>query len=98
VLKKAPCRKQRLNNAFKEISLFVFVELGRIKKPQKQAYIIGRMLCMLVNACKDKPISENFYQWSAVQHFINHNINKFTQEVMCIKTKVNDHLEELNGE
>lgn len=44
-----------MNNSFKEINLQVFVEFGRIKKPQKVALVAGRMICYLVNSLRDKP-------------------------------------------
>lgn len=36
------------------------------------------MLCLLVNAFKEKPIDYDFDTWFKIQAFINHNINKFT--------------------
>jgi hypothetical protein len=54
------------------------VELSRIKKPQKFAFIAGKMLCMLVNALRDKPLRETFDQWTSILNFIaSGGVNKF---------------------
>lgn len=80
--------KQRLINSFKEINIHIFVEFGRIKKPQKIAFIIGRMLCLLANGMREKPLKDDFTQWSSIQAFISASVNKFSQEVLNIKNRV----------
>lgn len=81
-------KKKIMYNSFKEINLHMFVEIGRIKKPQKLAFITTRMICVLVNQMRDRPVNEDFLSWPSIQHFINQNVNKFTQEVMQMKHKL----------
>ena len=40
--------------AFADINIGVFVEIARIKKPQKAAFQAGRMVALLVSAFRDK--------------------------------------------
>jgi len=54
------------------------------------------MLCQLVNILRDKSTSEEFNQWPTIQSFINHNVNKFTQEVLSLKTKLIEGKDEFN--
>ena len=78
VYKKPQSKRAKLIKSFKEINLQVFVELGRIKKPSKHAFIAGKMICLIVNIMREKPILDEFDNWPAIQAFINHNVNKFT--------------------
>ncbi|CDW85880.1 UNKNOWN [Stylonychia lemnae] len=89
-IRKQQSKKQKLNASFKEINLGVFVEIGRIKKPSKQAQQTLKMFCQLVNALRDRPLSEDFSNWQNVQYLINQNVNKFTQEVLSIKSRLID--------
>lgn len=52
--------------SFNDINLSVFVEIARIKKPQKHAFQAGRMLCLLVNSFRDRPETEDFDNWAKV--------------------------------
>jgi hypothetical protein len=65
--------------SFSEINLNVFVEIARIKKPQKIAFQAGRMVVLLVNTFREKPaLFDDFMAWQRIQSFINANVNKFT--------------------
>eukprot|EP00347_Sterkiella_histriomuscorum_P015927 403355156 len=83
-------KKQKLKASFKEVNLQMFVELARIKKPQKIAFLVGRMICLLVNQMRDRQINEDFMSWVSIQSFINQSVNKFTQEVQALKQKILD--------
>ena len=83
-------RKQLMLNSFSQINLSVFIELERIKKPQKHAFLAGRMLCCLVNAFRERPIKDNFFEWTRIQSYVTFNVNKFFQEVQNIKNRLMD--------
>ena len=47
------------------------------------------MLCLLVNAFRDKPVKEAlFTDWTKIQSFVNNNVNKFTREILDLKQKI----------
>ena len=60
----------------------LFIEIERIKKPQKHALWTGRMLCLLVSILREKPINDNFNSWESVVGFLNGNVTRFTNEVL----------------
>lgn len=46
------------------------------------------MLCLIVNALREKQGKDDFNSWPRIQQFVNANVNKFTQEVLNMKLKV----------
>lgn len=64
--------------SFDMINLGLFVEIERIKKPQKNAFDAGKMLCQLVCIFRDKAPKVDLSQWSNIQSFVNSNVNKLT--------------------
>lgn len=51
-------------SSFNEINLNVFVEIARIKKPQKIAFLAGRMIVLLINTFREKPfLFDDFMAW-----------------------------------
>lgn len=56
-------RTQLLHSAFKDVSLQVFVEIARIKKPQRAALITGQLLASFVIIMRDiltaNPVDQN---------------------------------------
>ena len=68
----------------------IFVEFERIRKPSKHAQSTGRMLCLLVNAFREKQYKDDFQSWSSVIHFVCSNVNRFSQEVLALKNKILD--------
>ena len=69
-LKKPESKKNKMMNSFNTINIRIFAELERIKKPQKYALQAGKMLCLLVNAFRDKPVKESFDSWNIIQFFV----------------------------
>ena len=75
----------------------LFIELTRIKKPHRSAFQAGRMLCMLVNAFRDKPLVHQFLHWEAIISFMDSsNLSRFTREVQAIKVKLDPFAHCLN--
>lgn len=68
--------------------MHIFVELCRIKKPSKIALVTGRLICLLVNLMRERPYDLDFSEWAHIKAFIEHNVNRFTQEVQSIKKRV----------
>ena len=50
------------------------------------------MICLLVQAFRDSQAVQKFDQWHQIQSYINQNVNRFTQEVIVMKIKVQDPL------
>jgi hypothetical protein len=47
------------------------------------------MVVLLINTFRDKPfLFDDFMAWQRIQSFINASVNKFTQEVLSLKQKV----------
>lgn len=49
-----------MNNAINNLSAFILDEFSRIKKPQKQALLIGQMFCVLICTFK-QPQLDSLY-------------------------------------
>ena len=90
-LKKPQSNRQKLINAFAAININTFVDIERIKKPQKHALWTGRMLCLLISILRDKPVNDDFSSWDSVQNFVTGNLNKFTNEVLALQKKLLEH-------
>ena len=79
--------------AFKEINLHMFVELGKLKKPSKVTFQTAKMICMLVNSMRDRSTRldvDELDQWSGIQRFMNANINQYVAEVLSLKNRLQD--------
>lgn len=50
----------------------------------------------MVNTLREKPVNEEFNQWPVIQSFINSNVNKFTQEVLSLKSKLVENKDDIN--
>ncbi len=46
------------------------------------------MLCLLVNAFRDRPMKDVFTDWAKIQLYVNGNVNRFTREVIEMKSKI----------
>lgn len=67
LLKKQESKKIRMVNSFNALNLGIFIELDRIKKPQRFALQAGKMICMLANAFREKPSSNPFDEWTKIR-------------------------------
>ena len=72
----------------------VIQEFTRIKKPQKQALIIGKLFCVLMCAFRSPPLSDDytydlvqkeFEKWDSIQYFLLSNPNRTLNECQMIK-------------
>lgn len=49
-----------MNSAINKVNISVIQEFMRIKKPQKQALVIGKLYCAVLCAFRDPPLSEDY--------------------------------------
>ena len=48
------------------------------------------MLCQLVDMFRERPCTDDFSNWQSIQAYISQNVNKFTQEAIGLKSKLQD--------
>ena len=93
---KGPSRKKMMNLAISHINGSNLDEFNRIKKPLKQAQIIGKLLCVMVQAFRVQnlgtgvtfeTIAPEFEKWENIQCFLCTNPTKILLEIGQIKSK-----------
>eukprot|EP00347_Sterkiella_histriomuscorum_P018158 403346571 len=93
---KNPTRKQQMQCCISKFNIGAINEFQRIKKPQKQALIIGKLTCILVCTFRNPPLSEDytfemvqieFDKWESIQYFLLSNLNRTFNEIQQIKQR-----------
>lgn len=93
---KQPTKRQLMNRAINLINIGVIQEFTRIKKPQKQAQLIGKLYCILLCTFRSPMLSpdfsfelvqQEFDKWDSIQYFIFSNPNRTLSETVLIKSR-----------
>lgn len=70
-----PTKKQLMIHLINKLNVAVISEFSRIKKPQKQAMLIGKLFCLCICSFRDPPLTaeytfemveEEFEKWESI--------------------------------
>lgn len=93
---KGLTRKQQMQLAINKINVSVLEEISRLRKPQRQAKLVGKLFCVLLCTFKQPPLQQDyplemllneFENWDNVQSFTFTNPNKTLSACQAIKNK-----------